>query len=1276
MAAPIILSPNDRGDFLLEKVAKADITRIDLVDIDLVLTSKDGTRYILPNGGIDAMSSQSAKISFSDGGVTLSALMSEIGVLTDVHNLDTDPSTLEKPLEKEEKNQKEKEEKLEKELHDLKEQIKDVQKELEQKEQQSQKQSEEIEKYKEQHAKDADATPATQNTETAVSKMLEEVRRIEENLHTSDKEYSEPVTFKPPPAPFSATPGLPSPISLTPIASISMGNVVGTTTAGSDIYGGGGAIGSESSAYIGPRDPLQFSAATITGTSGNDVIYANGPLSGNDNPTIDRSNNTKEFLLNVAGYFTTLNNVIVSGVPVGVSFIGATDNGDGTWTIPSSTITNNTPVTMVYSMDAWRGGSNVFDLEFSISGVSVRGVTFQTVQAFRFMYVDVTDISQVTDPTLIYDYYGQVRQIYVLPTMGQPNIINSGDGDDIIYGGRNVDTVTSGDGNNMIDVGDGDDVVTTGNGNNSIFLGEGDNTLTTGAGTDTVTAGDGDNTINVGDGSNNVTVGNGNNSISGGSGNDTFVAGNGNNIFVGGLGTNSFTGGTGNNTIDYSLITSTPIIINLLAGTASGTGLSDSFTGVQNVIGGSGNDTITGTTLANIIYGGDGDDVITGGGGNDTLYGGNGNDTITGGTGNDTIYAGDGNNTVLTGVSGTDSVYGGTGNTSVVSQHSGVYYNGTNDGVLQAGQYNTVDYSASSSAVTVNLSTGFGSGGLANGDVYAFTPVSGYNSINRIIGTNYNDTLTGSSSDDILDGGVGNDVLNGGAGNDQLIGGLGTNDFNGGTGADSFLVDTTSGVRNNLIYTWSSAGIVINMDTVSHSFVNSLGSTVNVAAFSGTNKGVTAADANSDSSGDTFYAVSGNAYFNYVYGSAYGDVMFGGNNGASFYTGAGKDYFYGGAASELVSYSAGNDLLDAGGGGGDTIWAGIPTSSNYTVNTVIYLDATLDANGNGIADNIDRGVNLTSGGVTYTGFVQGLSGSTSLLMNFEYIVGEQGNDYLVGDNNANVINGRAGANTIFGMGGNDTIHAALGSNIIDGGSGTDTVDFSNGFYGVGTVTSAYVFLSDASFFSTSDKAIYSVGSAYQARTGNGSSTITGVENITGSSLVDVLYGNSSANVIRAGSGDDIIAGNGGSDSLYGEAGNDAFYATAAQVGTTTLFDGGSGTDSLYAKGLSLTAGSISNARFSSIENLDIRDSASGGSYSMNANDITGLADLGTSSRVSVHIDTGDTLSITTGAGTGSLSYLVASSSSTLTTYYLYSDAGHSVVDAVNRVAILDVYTGV
>lgn len=56
---------------------------------------------------------------------------------------------------------------------------------------------------------------------------------------------------------------------------------------------------------------------------------------------------------------------------------------------------------------------------------------------------------------------------------------------------------------------------------------------------------------------------------------------------------------------------------------------------IENAIGGTGNDTITGNATANVLNGGAGTDRLSGLGGNDTLIGGAGSDVLTGGAGAD-----------------------------------------------------------------------------------------------------------------------------------------------------------------------------------------------------------------------------------------------------------------------------------------------------------------------------------------------------------------------------------------------------------------------------------------------------------------------------------------------------------------------------------------------------------------------------------------------------------------------------------------------------------------
>ncbi len=81
------------------------------------------------------------------------------------------------------------------------------------------------------------------------------------------------------------------------------------------------------------------------------------------------------------------------------------------------------------------------------------------------------------------------------------------------------------------------------------------------------------------------------------------------------------------------------------------------------ILGGSGDDYLIGTPLADLIDGGAGNDTLLGGGGLDTIYGGNGNDLIVGGTGNDRVFGGDGSDTfVWNPGDNNDIVEGDTGN--------------------------------------------------------------------------------------------------------------------------------------------------------------------------------------------------------------------------------------------------------------------------------------------------------------------------------------------------------------------------------------------------------------------------------------------------------------------------------------------------------------------------------------------------------------------------------------------------------------------------------------
>src|SRR5262249_57705343 len=85
----------------------------------------------------------------------------------------------------------------------------------------------------------------------------------------------------------------------------------------------------------------------------------------------------------------------------------------------------------------------------------------------------------------------------------------------------------------------------------------------------------------------------------------------------------------------------------------------------------------------------------------------------------------------------------------------------------------TASYDTSSTAVTVNLATGTGSGGDAQGDTLT--------NIENLIGSTFNDTLIGDQNANVLIGGAGADTLIGGGGSDTAS-----------------YIDSTAGVTVNL----------------------------------------------------------------------------------------------------------------------------------------------------------------------------------------------------------------------------------------------------------------------------------------------------------------------------------------------------------------------------------------------------------------------------------------------------------------------------------------------
>src|SRR5687768_820108 len=130
-------------------------------------------------------------------------------------------------------------------------------------------------------------------------------------------------------------------------------------------------------------------------------------------------------------------------------------------------------------------------------------------------------------------------------------------------------------------------------------------------------------------------------------GSDTIYGGGGNDLLSGQGGTAADTlyGGAGFDSVSYADQT-VGLVINLpgVAGTG-GTATGDRLYEIEDLTGGSGNDTFSGSIAPETLHGAGGNDTLNGGLGSDTLEGGAGADTLYGGStenGDFVTYAGSG----------------------------------------------------------------------------------------------------------------------------------------------------------------------------------------------------------------------------------------------------------------------------------------------------------------------------------------------------------------------------------------------------------------------------------------------------------------------------------------------------------------------------------------------------------------------------------------------------------------------------------------------------------
>ena len=561
----------------------------------------------------------------------------------------------------------------------------------------------------------------------------------------------------------------------------------------------------------------------------------------------------------------------------------------------------------------------------------------------------------------------------------------------------------------------GNDVLSTGTRYDELQGLAGDDILTGGADKDKLLGGDG------------------NDWISGGASKDEIDGGAGDDILIGGASGDTILGGTGYDTVSYSNATARVVLsfsatdsngigsifTNLSAGGHEGDAKDDKFTSIEAFIGSDFSDLVGGGEIAMTFSLGKGDDsfdtnpafnvvdTVHGGAGNDTAWGGTGNDILNGDDGADHLLGEDGDD-LLAGGAGADRIDGGSGaDTAVYStSQSAVVINlatgsGTGgdaqgdtftsiekaigsdfddrfvsgsaaNGFTGGNGIDTVDYSLSTASVTVNLGTGKGSAGDAAGDTYS--------GIENVLGTASADSLTGNADANMLDGRDGDDSLSGGDGADTLQGGQGDDRLYGGAGADTLIGGAgtdTADYRNAL------AGVVASLAT---------GGSAGEAA------------------GDSFSGIEN------ISGSNFDDILTGDAGDNRIVGRQGSDQLYGGDGDDVLAAGGGYDHQDGGAG----------------IDTVDYSSSW----GRVVVD-------------LSTGKGSGAEAANDTYANVENVLGSGFDDKLVGDAGANRLTGGEGLDTLSGGNGNDVLAGGAGADQLNGGAGDrDAADYQSASTGV------------------------------------------------------------------------------------------------------------------------------------------------------------------------------------------------------------------------------------
>ena len=342
-----------------------------------------------------------------------------------------------------------------------------------------------------------------------------------------------------------------------------------------------------------------------------------------------------------------------------------------------------------------------------------------------------------------------------------------------------------------------------------------------------------------------------------------------------------------------------------------------------------------GTGGSDILVGGTGDDSLSGYGGNDGIYAGLGDDSLYGGEGEDQL-TGDGGSDLLYGGAGDDyldgasrfllgdfdSIYGGEGNDVVrIYEVSGYFDGGTGDDIISP-------FSLTNDPVALIMT---GTSGTLTSSQGISASFDNFESV-EFHGGSGNDTMISAGGDDVFYGGGGDNLVDSGDGNDYVTLGFGRNEVDAGGGDDYVVYNTgqaatlSGGAGDDTLLIFSlSAGLLDLRDPTAGT--DRFGSVID-----GFENFIVYLSVYDDAVllGDTADYVSASFGLDSVWGGGGNDTMLGaggadrliGQSGADLILGGGRadllrggddgDRLFGGPGSDWLSGGAGDDQLRGG----------------------------------------------------------------------------------------------------------------------------------------------------------------------------------------------------------------------------------------------------------------------------------------------------------------------------------------------------------------------------